>query len=312
MVIVQKMFPLSVNAGGSVKVSGSGFDSSCGVLFGDVPASIVDYNSESLEFVAPGDAGSYDVTVTQNGTAVATFRLCVVPLQDSETWNLPVRGNDEFRNALLGLMPRGFAWFTEKLGNWWKLFTAFGAGFLAVYDLLRNLVKEMSPATTESYTAWENELGLPLKGIEPADNAGRLAEIYRVARKQGGCTVPYFLSIASLFGVAVKIYEYFRNPEKFSDVDFGDDDPNFYWKVNIDTDDDCYHVCTCEDPCDSFLEWWWNAPLEAIFDLLKPAHTKIVFGYYGFLVRRYLITDEGKRIVTSDGKQLIAMVRTEG
>ena len=62
-----------------------------------------------------------------------------MPVQRNEhkLWNLPRRTAEDFRYALIGLMPRGFAWFMGVGGNWWKLFSGFAAGILAAYNMLR-------------------------------------------------------------------------------------------------------------------------------------------------------------------------------
>ena len=108
-----------------------------------------------------------------------------------DTWQLPKRTEDDFRHAQVGLMPRGFAWFLGIAGNWWKLFTAFSAGFSVVYQMFCNLVREMSPYTTTSLTDWERELGLPKKGLAFDGDALRKSEIIRIARKMGGCSKDY-------------------------------------------------------------------------------------------------------------------------
>lgn len=278
MAHVQKMTPLSTYAGGSVLVFGAGFDSSCDVLIDGEPTNILDYDDSSIEFAAPANIGNYSVTIVRNNEPMGQFGLSVVALRDSMTWNIDRRGNDEFRNALLGLLPRGFAFFAGRGGNWWKLFSAIGAGFLAVYNLLRELVDEMSPVKTTSYADWERELGLLARGNDRTDDA-RLSEIFRIARKLGGCTIPYFKSVIALFGLDAEIYEYWKNPEKFSDVEFGDDNPNFYWMVELAAAEDDWHYCTCNDTCNDYLQWWWNVPVESMIQLIKPAHTKLVFGY---------------------------------
>ena len=180
MLSVQQISPLRVNQGGSVYVFGSGFDYKCKVLadngtpFQITELSVLDYDETSLEFVAPKEVGSYDVLVVRENILFGRFSLTVVALSELNVWNIARRDNvvrdgvdyenEEFRSALLGLLPRGFAWFKGKAGNWWKLFAGFSLGFSAVYKILRDLVFESSPAKTTSYETWERELGLPIKG----------------------------------------------------------------------------------------------------------------------------------------------------
>ena len=94
MVDVQNITPLSVGAGGLVRLSGSGFDDTCSVTAGGSAALVTDYDFDWLEFEAPADAGSYAVRVLQGGSEKFSATLTVTGLEDSETWNLPVRGRD--------------------------------------------------------------------------------------------------------------------------------------------------------------------------------------------------------------------------
>lgn len=322
MLSVQQISPLRVNRGGSVCIFGSGFDYKCKVFADNemssqvAELSVLDYYEDCLEFIAPSKAGTYTVQVLRENVLLGRFSLSVVALRELNVWNVARRDNvvrdgadyenEEFRSALLGLLPRGFAWFKGKNGNWWKLFAGFSLGFSAVYKILRNLVFESNPAKTTSYEVWERELGLPINGVDPKTDDDRLSEVYRVSRKKGGNTIPYFKSIAALFGAEIKIYEYWKNPEKFDGVDFGDDDPNFYWMVNLAARDEDWFVCTCNDTCNDYLQWWWNAPMETLFNLIKPAHTKIVYSYGderpGAI---YLLAENGKKLKTESGDNIV-------
>lgn len=204
---------------------------------------------------------------------------------ENKLWNLPVRGVDEFRHVLLGLMPRGFAWFTGRGGNWWKLFSGFAAGFLDVHNMFRLLVKEMSPVSTTELAVWENELGLPKKGLEFVSDVDRKKEILRVCRDECGCSVNYVKSVAALFGLDVNVYEYWKNPEKFEGVDFGGMDPNFFVIVKSDVavGNAEYWYCDNYDGgsghCDDRLLDFGDSNYEAVLLDLAPAHVKIVFEY---------------------------------
>lgn len=304
MLLVQTMNPKRVCVGGTVIVYGVGFDSRCWVRVGNRYLSVQEYDSSSLEFSAPSDVGSYSVDIGQSSSVYASFDLTVLALRDSSVWKLPARDVDDFRDALLGLMPRGFAWFLGRGGNWWKLFSAFASVIYVVYELLRTLVLNMSPAKTTAYADWENELALPVKGLEQDSNDGRLNEIYRVARQKVGDTVPFYRALAALFGRDVDIYEYWRNPEKFAGVEFGNDDPNFYWMVEQTSADDDWHVFDCNDSCDDYLAWWWNPVLESCFETMKPAHTKVLYTYKLPEVV-YIMTEDGDYIMTENGDFIV-------
>ena len=210
-----------------------------------------------------------------------------------ETWRLAERTEEDFRHAQIGLMPRGFAWFLGKLGNWWKLFTAFSFGFAAVYQMFCDLVREMSPFTTTSLAEWESELGLPKRGLAFDTDGLRKSEIIRISRKMGGCTKEYFKSIAALFGLNVEVLEYWKAEERdaFAGIDFGDQDPNFYAMMVSDvgvinlsyamcsggySDEDELH---CD--CNSRLMDFGDTNYEAVLNSVSPAHVKLLFVYGG-------------------------------
>ena len=210
-----------------------------------------------------------------------------------ETWQLPKRTEEDFRHAQIGLMPRGFAWFLGKMGNWWKLFTAFSSAFSAVYQMLCNLVLEMSPYTTTSLTDWERELGLPKKGLAFDTDELRKSEILRISRKMGGCTKDYIRSVAQLFGLDVDVLEYWKDVERsaFDGVNFGGQDPNFYVIVrsSIGVINLTYARCSgsysAEDElscdCNSRLMDFGDSNYEAVLTSVSPAHVKMLFVYGG-------------------------------
>lgn len=299
--VVRGISPLLAGTGCEVTLFGCGFSAATVVDCGGriVPSG---FDESSLAFTAPSRPGTYTVRAVNGENASAVYRLVVVPLEKVPCRNLPVRTDDDYRDALLGLFPRGFAWFKGKGGNWWKLVSAFAVAFCIVYETLRQHVRESSPLGTTSFDIWERELGLPRKGLEFSDDAGRRSEIYRIARRPGGCTVPYFEGIAALFGKSVEIFEYWKDPEPFAEVNFGDDDPNFYWAVKMDIARSDMHVCTCNDTCNDYLRWWWDDRLEAMFELIKPAHTKLVF-LYG--TGRNLLAESGDGILAETGETLM-------
>ena len=198
---------------------------------------------------------------------------------EKRLWNIPARTAADFRHALLGLMPRGFAWFLGFGGNWWKLFSGFAEGFLSVYTMLRLLVKEMSPVSTTELSVWENELGLPKRGLEFVSDTDRKKEILRVSRDECGCTVDYIKSVALLFGLDVDVYEYWKNPENFFGIDFGGADPNFYVIVKSDVPCENVDYHYCDGYCDDRLLDFGNSNYESVVMDLCQAHVKLLFEY---------------------------------
>ena len=306
MVNVQNISPLSVRVGGIVRLSGSGFDSACGVTVGGVATLVQDYADEWLEFVAPNVAGSGAVKLLQNNVERFSATLVVTELEESETWNLPVRGEDEFRNALLGMMPRGFAWHVGKTGNWWKLFSAFAAGFLEIHNSLLALVDESSPIKTTEFSTWERELGLPVKGLERSSAEGRKNEIIRVARSRGGATVPYLKSLLNLYGARYDLFEYWKTPSVFPPwvASKEGSNANFYVLVKVYRDSYNAKGFNCKSKCNGCLGYSRDSVMESIVDQEKPAHVKIIYRYFV----KILTDQSGNPIVPSSTDQRMIIV----
>lgn len=305
-VLVQDIRPKVVNVGGTVRMSGSGFDGSCRVLFGSKNALVTDYADNWLEFEAPKNQGSYTIRLMRNNVEMLSQSITVTSLENAATWNLPVRNQDDFRNSLLGLMPRGFAWHLGVGGNWWKLFSAFAMGFLEIYRSFRDLVAELSPFKTTSYSVWEHELGLPVDGLEQKTNAGRKNEIVRISRKKGGCTVPYLKSLLNLYGAKYDLYEYWKNPSVFPSwvtSRYGEK-AKFCVLVKVYVDEFSNAGFNCDSPCNASLGDSRDRILESILDAAKPAHVKIIYRY----IVRVLTDMEGTPIVPSENDQRLIIV----
>lgn len=305
-VIVQDIRPKVVNAGGTIRMSGFGFDGSCSVLFGSKNALITDYADEWLEFEAPKTKGSYTLRLVQGDDEILRQPISVTDVEDAATWNLPVRDQDDFRNALLGLMPRGFAWHLGNGGNWWKLFSAFAMGFLEIYRSFRDLVAELSPFKTTSFSTWEQELGLPISGLEQKTAAGRKNEILRIARKKGGCTVPYLKSLLNLYGAKYDLYEYWKDPSVFPSwvASREGEKAKFYVLIKVYVDEYSDNGFNCNSPCNASLGDSSDKILEAIIDAAKPAHVKIIYRY----IVRILTDMNGTPIVPSEDDQRLIIV----
>ena len=304
MAVVRDMVPSFVPVGSPVSMFGAGFDGDCRVLVDGNETTVLDYSRTELEFVCPENAGSYTVRLVQNGTEKYRARIQVVPFEDALTWNLPKRSVEDFRDALLGLMPRGFAWYLQKGGNWWKLFSAFASGFKAVHDDLRLLADELSPLRTTDCDDWERELGLPINGFEQSSNEGRKKEIVRISRKKGGCTVRYLKSLLDLYGARYEIYEYWKNPEKFPNwvAAKNGEYANFFVLVKVYTHEYYPYGANCTSPCTASLGTPRDAVLESILDQAKPAHVKIIYRY-----AIQVITDmSGNPLVDDSNRVLIA------
>ena len=269
-----------VPPGGSVTVNGAGFCPDCSVSIGGKTIIPLDYSDTELVFMAPADIGDYTFTINCGGESSAVLKLFVVDLTEIPIYIPQEKNKETFRDMLLGLMPRGFGWFKGILGNWAKLFSGFAVVFLYIYELFLSLFREGSASHTSSFDLWEQELGLPRNDLTFTSAADRRSEIYRVECRKGGATIPYLESIATLFGVESKVYEYWKDPDSFPAwVAALGTDALMYWSVMLTVPASEMTVFNCNSECDDYLRYWWNEPLESALLAIKPSHTMMIFIY---------------------------------
>lgn len=281
--IVRNYSGRTVATGGTVRVYGSGFSASTKAWIGESEAVVNDYEDGVIEVSAGPNPGDYSLYLGESSLdkiSVGEITV-VVDVSDLHLYKPAEHSRSSVCEMLLGLLPRGFAWYKGRDGIFYKLMNGIAYAVAELYRLVRSFRINVSPSHTPSLDEWESELqsGIDLSGTDAEVAKKRLLRIYWKACRRGGCTIPYFKSVIALFGLDAEIYEYWKNPEKFSDVEFGDDDPNFYWMVELAAAEDDWHYCTCNDTCNDYLQWWWNVPVESMIQLIKPAHTKLVFGY---------------------------------
>jgi len=315
--VVRSYSGLKVPMGGSVLVHGYRFDNDAKAWFNSNSAVILDYDQDYLVICAPAISGTFRLRVGSSyESATVVGDVAVVDDVNGLLINRPrSRSVTAIASAMLGLTPRGFAWYKGSDGVFYRLMRGLSYVVAALYELASSFWTNASPSHTESYSEWEQELRLPEDGVvviggDSDAYKNRRKEICRKACRRGGNTIPYFLGILSLFGYGAKIYEYWKNPEKFDGVDFGDDDPNFYWNVEQVAREEDWFECTCEDTCDDYLEFWWAAALEAFFDVIKPSHTKVLYTYVvpGVV---HLLSEDGSRLLSEDGYSLIVAENVE-
>lgn len=288
---------------GIVTVYGSGFNADCVVVVDGISQAPTDYSDDFICFSAPDVEGSHRVVITDGVSTSSDLTLYVVSFEELSSYRLPERSESSFKRLLDGLMPRGFAWQYENGSNWSKLLSGIALSLAYVYGMLKNLVLQMSPVTTTSYGLWENELGLPQRGLEQSTLAGRKGEIMRVARKKGGATIPYLKSLLKLYGVRNEVLEYWKNPELFpSWVGNEGDNANYYILVKIYRDSYYGKGFTCVSPCNASLGMPRDSVLESIVAQEKPAHVKVIYSY----VLRVL-TDENGNPLVDDNNRIITV-----
>lgn len=307
MIFVDKISTKVTCSGFMFTVFGGFFNSGCKVMFGDYISVIDSFSENFITVVVPNVRGLFTVYVVDENDNY----LNVGDVKVGDTLNFFVYNfvynysKDDFHSLVESLFPKGLLFDFSGTSFFNKLISGISFVLLYVWELVRSMMNAMDPFHTENFDDWETELGLPKVGVQTLNDESRRREIYRVGFASGGCSVNFFKKILNIIEVNAKIYEFWYNPEKFSGINFGDDDPNFYWMIEIDAGDDRWFVCTCNDNCNDYLQYWWDSRVENLFDTIKPAHTKIVYSY-NYEPCVYLIDDQMNYVVDDNGDRVVS------
>ena len=293
-------------------VFGGFFDSECKVMFDDNVA-VESFSESHISVIVPEISGSFDCSVVDGSDhSVALGRVSVGNTFDVPVYNY-VRENSQeaFEDYVEGMFPRGQVFNFESGSNFRKLVAGCAYAFRYTWNLLRSMMRALDPLHTENFDEWERELGLPEVGIVSSSDDERRREVYRTGFAYGGCSVNFYKRILSLMKVNAEIFEYVYNPEKFANVDFGDDDPRFYMMIRFRVPLLTYEYFRAgEAVAGDLLLDYSNYSIETVFEKIKHAHVKIVYSY---LTRKnmVIVTSSGAAIVTSNGERLIAYAYPE-
>lgn len=294
-------------------VFGGFFDSECKVMFDDNVAVVESFSESHISVIVPDISGSFDCSVVDGSDhSVALGRVSVGNTFDVPVYNY-VRENSQeaFEDYVEGMFPRGQVFNFESGSNFRKLVAGCAYAFRYTWNLLRSMMRALDPLHTENLDEWERELGLPEVGIVSSSDDERHREVYRTGFAYGGCSINFYKRILSLMKVNAEIFEYVYNPEKFANVDFGDNDPRFYMMIRFRVPLLTYEYFRAgEAVAGDLLLDYSNYSIETVFEKIKHAHVKIVYSY---LTRKnmVIVTSSGAAIVTSNGERLIAYAYPE-
>lgn len=276
--IVKKVSSRFVLTGNAVTIYGAGFSTFTIVRAGEKVLDVVEYSENELTALVNVTAGAYNLSV--NGLEVGKIYVTDEPKQLSID-RVNFHSLESFQEAILGLFPRGFAWFKGKDGNFAKLALAIAYVVQYLYNLFADFRENVSPTHTKSFENFYKELNLPEKGVVLDDDVAKIREIYRKACKKGNGSASYYKSIARLFGLDVEIYEYWNNPEKFEGIEDSEQDKRFYWMIEHNIPIGNVKIFKCISKCNEPLRWWTKPFFEKLINDLKPSHTKCLFAYKG-------------------------------
>ena len=198
---------------------------------------------------------------------------------------------EDFHQALLDLLPVGWAWPREPdtvLSEFWRAMAEEAA---RVQARACDLLEESDPeTTTELLVDWERAFGLP----DPCGPANltvteRRGALLAVIRSLGGASIAYFTGLAADRGYEIEITE--NRPFTCSRSACGHQSRiervgsplmRFVWTVALQTPRLVWFRCgdnSGQCGISSHLTIERAEEIECLFDRIKPAHSHIVYDY---------------------------------
>lgn len=190
----------------------------------------------------------------------------------------------EYLAQLQALLPRGLAWALSRAAVLTALLQAWADEFSRIDARANALADEADPRTTaELLSDWERVAGLP----DPCVTINQTIDQRRAALVSkltllGGQSRAYYISIAQAMGYPDATIEEFTGGMNCNDDcndALGDIDGYFIWRLNLPASTGGIFVATCNSDCNSFLQSWGDEAIECRVNLLKPAHTQVIFAY---------------------------------
>lgn len=150
------------------------------------------------------------------------------------------------------------------------------------------LVREDDPrVSVECFREWLEEWGLPdvCTGLldNLTDSTLRQLLLFRIT-VEGGQSRKFFAELCARFGYVIQIDELQRHTVDSQVMDGLWSAPAPYmWKVNILTgaENATTNWHNTLGSVREALAWWGDGLVECLIERYKPAHTEVIYGYYG-------------------------------
>jgi uncharacterized protein YmfQ (DUF2313 family) len=190
---------------------------------------------------------------------------------------------DDYAAQLIALLPRGAAWDNVDSGLFGKLVYAIAAELERASDKMAVLLNEtFPPNTTQLLGDWERVLGLPHDGTIAQSMPERRAAVVTKLATVAEPTPSFFVRLASDFGYAVEVLEYF--PARVGRARIGDrisaNGHEFTWSVRIPGSyTQSRRAIVGDAVIGDRIATWGQGSLEALIEQYKPAHTSLNFLY---------------------------------
>lgn len=187
---------------------------------------------------------------------------------------------EQYRDALLALLPKGDAWPTDLDSVMAKHMLGIAEEFARIDARAEDLLKESHPSTAfETFEQWEEQYGLPhsCSGDEQTFQERRQALI-QAYQEHGGQSREFFIAMAALIGFEITITEYKERTfgDDLGDL-FGGVEWNYVWQTNAALNN--YSERSMGEPMGEYYRAWGNQRLECLFNRLVHAHRHIIFSY---------------------------------
>lgn len=193
---------------------------------------------------------------------------------------IPTFSADDFRNALLRLLPRGPIWSRAPDGIPSLLAGIWAQTFARNSDRATALLVDCFPSTAvELLPEWESSLGLPDPCAGPAATiAQRRAQVVARLSDGGGSSTQYYVDFAAALGYEITIKEFkpSRFGKKFGDP-FGGTDWAYAWQVTSPSLVIVHRKFGA--PFGEAFANWGATVVQCELLSRKPAHTILTFNY---------------------------------
>lgn len=215
---------------------------------------------------------------------------------------LKARGATAYLEALLSLLPRGYAWSRVPGSRLGALLHASAEELARIDATARLLIDEINPLTTiNGLEDWERVLGLP-DACLPAGTSlqERRSAVLAKLRDEGRQDIAYWYEVAESLGYDVTIEEHWpficgvhecgdpsglteREAQEHREIGYlGTENIRYWWNVVVHGERLLLFRCG-ESLCPERLTDWREATsLECVMQRDKLAHTVLSFDYRSF------------------------------
>lgn len=197
---------------------------------------------------------------------------------------IPRYSEQDYRKALLNLLPLGPLWAGFRSGAAGSLFLMLGRVYERNNSKAADLIADLFPGTTEQFLLeWEKTLGLPDSCVVSTQTQSeRRAAVVDALTDEGGSSVAYYQRIASRHGVQISVRQF--APARAGVLRAGDpcygSDWAYAWEVGLPqtvvSNFLAGRSCAGEP-----IRQWGAGYLECVLLKRSPAHTVLIFAYDG-------------------------------